>query len=156
MFFFRCRYLIFCKERPLERPTIFPGTKLFDVFVKSVPDASRTLFTWWTLFGRSPRRFLRGEDAFFHKCASKLKFTGRIKPFLSWTQRADMIYLALHAGFANGDIFLAAEVFDIPKRSIRSWLNNNTCYSNWIPFAKSLVPLNNSHKALNGYPPPPR
>ena len=74
------------------------------------------------------------------KCASKLKFTGIIKPFLSWTQRADVIYFALHPGFANGDIFLAAEVFDIPERSIRSWLNNNTCYSNWIPFAKSLVP----------------
>ena len=90
------------------------------------------------------------------KCASKFKFTGRIKPFLSWTQRADVISFALHPGFANVDIFLAAEVFDIPERTIRTWLNNNTCYSNWIPFAKSLVTDNCSHKALNGYSPPPR
>ena len=40
------------------------------------------------------------------KCALKLKFTGRIKPCLSWTQRADVICFALHPGFANGDIFL--------------------------------------------------
>ena len=87
------------------------------------------------------------------KCASKSKFTGIVNPFLSWTQRADVIYFALYPGFANGDIFLAAEVFEIPERTIRSWLNNNACYSNWIPFAKSLVPYNYSHKALNGYPP---
>ena len=47
------KYLIFCKERPLERPTIFSGTKLFDVFRKERPgrfadalymvDALRTL-----------------------------------------------------------------------------------------------------------------
>ena len=62
-------YLIFCKERPMERPTIFPGTKLFDVFRKERPgrfadalymvDALRTLsatlFTWWGRF--FPRKF---------------------------------------------------------------------------------------------------
>ena len=75
------------------------------------------------------------------KCASKPKFTGRTKkPFLTWKQRADMLYFAMHPGFANGDIFLAAEVFDIPEKTIRSWLNNTRCYSNWIPFAKSLLP----------------
>ena len=74
------------------------------------------------------------------KCASKFKFTGRIKPFLSWTQRADVISFALHSSFASVDIFLAAEVFGIPERTIRTWLNNNTCYSNWILFTKSLVP----------------
>ena len=63
------RYLIFRKERPLERPTIFPGTKLFDVFRKERPgrfadalymvDALRTLSatlsTWWGRF--FPRKF---------------------------------------------------------------------------------------------------
>ena len=45
------------------------------------------------------------------KWALKLKFTGRIKkPFLSWKQRADVIYFVLHPGFANGDILLAASV----------------------------------------------
>ena len=72
------------------------------------------------------------------KCASKLKFTGRIKPCLSWTQRADVICFALHPGFADGDIFLAAKVFDMQKGV--SVAGNNTCYSNWIPFEKSLVP----------------
>ena len=88
------------------------------------------------------------------KCASKFKFTGRFKPFLSWTQRADVISFALHSSFASVDIFLAAEVFDIPERTIRTWLNNNTCYSNWIPIAKSLVPYNYSHKAFNRYSTP--
>ena len=39
------------------------------------------------------------------KCASKFKFTGRFKPFLSWTQRADVISFALHSSLLSVDIF---------------------------------------------------
>ena len=69
--------------------------------------------------------------------ASKIKFLGRTKKtFLTYKQRADIGYLLLHPVFANGDAQLAADVFGIPKSTIRT-----TLFSRWLPFVKDLHPL---------------
>ena len=74
--------------------------------------------------------------------ASKIKFLGRTKkPFLTWKQRADIVYFLLHPGFTKGDAQLAADVFGIPKSTIRTWVNDKTLFSRWLPFVKDLHPL---------------
>ena len=73
--------------------------------------------------------------------ASKIKFLDRTnKPFLTCKQRADIVYFLLHPGFANGDAQLAADVFGIPKSTIRTWVNDKTLFSRWLPFVKDLHP----------------
>ena len=73
--------------------------------------------------------------------SSKLKFMRRIKkPCLCWKQRADILYFLMHPGFANGDTQLTSDVFDIPKTTIRSWLNEQRFYPKSLPFLKELQP----------------
>ena len=38
------------------------------------------------------------------------------------------------------DTQLTSAVFDIPKTTIRSWLNIQSFYLKWLPFAKELKP----------------
>ena len=73
--------------------------------------------------------------------ATKVKFVGRIKkPHLTWKQRADIIYFMLHPGFANKDVNLTSEVFEIPPSTLRTWLKENRFYGKWVPFAKNFQP----------------
>jgi len=75
------------------------------------------------------------------KSSTKIKFMGRTKkPLLTWKQRGDLLYFLLHPGFGNGDIQLTAEVFGIPNRTIRTWLNEKKYFPRWLPFVKDLQP----------------
>ena len=67
-------YLIFCKERPLERPTIFWRMKLIRIFRESVPGRSADAL----YVGRSADAlYMAGTLFYAKKNAKKTHFRGK-------------------------------------------------------------------------------
>jgi hypothetical protein len=74
--------------------------------------------------------------------SGKIKFVGRVKkPFLTWRQRANVIYFHLHPAFANKDLELTSYVFELPETTIKGWLYENRYLAKWLAFVKGLKPF---------------
>ena len=79
-------YLIFCKERPLERPTIFWRTKL----IPKRRSLHVTLFAWWDAPRTLHGTLFAWRDAFFRgktpKIAEKLRISANFRVFCGKTR----------------------------------------------------------------------
>ena len=77
----KIKYLIFCKERPLERPTIFWRTKL----CPKSRSLRVTLFAWWDALRTLPGTLFAWRDAFF---AEKLRKSRKNSEFRLFCEKS--------------------------------------------------------------------
>ena len=79
-------YLIFCKERPLERPTIFWRTKL----IPKSRSLRVTLFAWWDALRTLPGTLFAWRGRFFSRKNSenrgKLRISAIFRVFCGKTR----------------------------------------------------------------------
>ena len=50
------------------------------------------------------------------------------------------MYFLLHPDFANVNDHLTSDIFDNPKSTLRSWVNEKSLITRWLPFVKDLQP----------------